>query len=68
MTMNFSDIIVLTVIAAIFVLAVWYIRKEKKNGVQCIGCPDSKTCSGHCAGCPGNCSSFGSVSSKNKHV
>lgn len=30
--------------------AVGYIIKEKKKGVKCIGCPDSKTCGGKCGG------------------
>jgi len=53
--MNWPNIIVLAAVAGIVALAVWYIRREKKKGVRCIGCPDSKTCSGHCAGCSGNC-------------
>ncbi len=50
-----DNIIVIAIVALIVGLAVWYIRKEKRRGVQCVGCPDSKTCSGHCAGCSGNC-------------
>lgn len=50
-----DSIIVIAIIVLIVGLAVWYIRKEKRRGVQCVGCPDSKTCSGHCAGCSGNC-------------
>ncbi|MBR2889296.1 MAG: FeoB-associated Cys-rich membrane protein [Oscillospiraceae bacterium] len=48
-----DNIIVIAIVALIVGLAVWYIRKEKRRGVQCIGCPDSKTCSGNCAGCSG---------------
>ena len=51
-----DSIILIAIIALIVGLAVWYIRKEKRRGVQCVGCPDSKTCSGHCAGCSGHCS------------
>lgn len=39
-----SDIIVLSICALIIGLAVSYIVKSKKQGVQCIGCPHSKTC------------------------
>ncbi len=28
-----------------------YIRKEKKRGVKCIGCPSGDTCGGKCGGC-----------------
>lgn len=49
------NFLVILVVAAIVFGAAWYIRKEKKKGVRCIGCPDSATCSGHCAGC-GGCS------------
>ena len=31
--------------------AIAYIRKEKKKGVRCIGCPAGGTCSGNCSGC-----------------
>ena len=40
-------------VAAIITAVVIYIRKEKKKGVQCVGCPDAKTCAGKCAGCSG---------------
>ena len=52
-----DNFIVIAVVALVIGLAVFYIRKEKRRGVQCIGCPDSKTCSGHCAGCSGCCGS-----------
>ena len=48
------------IIAAIVLLvggAVTYIIISKKRGQKCIGCPDSKTCSGHCSGCNGACHS-----------
>ena len=48
-----DSIIVLAVIAAILGFAIWYVRKEKKTGARCIGCADSKTCSGHCNCCGG---------------
>ncbi len=58
--MNISNLLVLAVAAGIVALAVRYILREKKRGVRCIGCPDSKTCSGHCAGCSGKCGGAGS--------
>jgi len=48
-----ENIIVITVVALIVGAAGWYIRKEKRRGVHCIGCPDSKACSGQCAHCSG---------------
>ena len=39
--MNFVDIIIIAVIAAILGFAVWFIYRSKKNGKKCIGCPDS---------------------------
>ena len=35
--------------------AVYYIVKQKKKGVKCIGCPNGGDCSG--SGCFGSCSS-----------
>ena len=34
-----DNIIVIAIVALIVGLAVWYIRKEKRRGVQCVGCP-----------------------------
>jgi hypothetical protein len=47
---------VLSIVVLILSSAILYIRKEKKKGVKCIGCPDAATCSGNCAGCSGSCS------------
>ncbi len=49
--MNGIDYLVIGVILVIIGAAVLYIRKAKKKGAKCIGCPDSGTCSGKCAGC-----------------
>lgn len=49
-----ENVIVIAIVAVIVGFAVWYIRKEKKRGVQCIGCPDAAKCSA--GGCGGNCS------------
>ena len=48
-----DSILVFAAIAAILTAAISYIHKQKKQGVKCIGCPDSKTCSGTCGSCPG---------------
>lgn len=50
-----ASVIVLLVIGLIVGCAAGYIYKERKKGVKCIGCPDSATCSGNCAGCGGCC-------------
>ncbi len=39
------DVIVVVVIISIVGLALLYIRKEKKRGVKCIGCPFANECS-----------------------
>ena len=46
-----TDFILLLVIVAVLAGAIAYIRKEKKRGVRCVGCPDSGSCGGHCNGC-----------------
>ena len=51
-----ENIILIGVITLILGGAGWYIYKAKKSGKKCIGCPDSGSCSGHCAGCNGCCS------------
>ena len=47
---------IIAIVVLIIGSAFSYIRKEKKKGVHCIGCPNAATCSGKCAGCSGNCS------------
>ena len=51
------DFIIIAAVAVIIGLAAWYIRKSKKSGRKCIGCPDSGACSGSCGGCSGACDS-----------
>lgn len=55
-----QNFLILTVVVLILGSAILYIRKEKKKGVKCIGCPDAATCSGNCSGCTGHCKSCGS--------
>ena len=50
-----GEIIAIVLILLIVGGAVAYIVKAKRSGQRCIGCPDSKTCSGHCSGCNGAC-------------
>lgn len=46
-----ANLIVGIIILIIIGTAVFYIVKEKKKGVKCIGCPDGATCSGSCGAC-----------------
>lgn len=39
-----TDIIIIVVLAVILGVALLYMKKEKENGVTCIGCPDSEVC------------------------
>ena len=46
-----DNVIILAVIAFVVGAAAGYVRKAKKQGVKCVGCPDSGHCSGNCSGC-----------------
>ena len=39
-----ENIIVIVVLLIIIGVAIMYIRKEKKKGTKCIGCPAAGTC------------------------
>ena len=39
-----QDIVIIIVLVLILGGALWYMKKEKNNGVNCIGCPDAGTC------------------------
>lgn len=52
-----ENYIIIAVVVLIVALAGIYVYKAKKSGKKCIGCPDSGSCSGNCAGCNGCCSS-----------
>jgi len=39
-----ADIVIVVVLALILGIALLYMRKEKKRGVKCIGCPDAEVC------------------------
>lgn len=60
--MNYVDYFVVAVILIIIGSALWYIRRTKKKGVKCIGCPDGAKCAERCAGCSGNCCGNGADS------
>lgn len=51
-----DNIIIIAIIVIIVGLAGLYIYKAKKSGKKCIGCPDSKSCSGNCSICSSCCS------------
>lgn len=55
MPMKPIDFVILGIIVLILGSVLLYIRKAKKKGVKCIGCPDGAKCSGNCAGCSGSC-------------
>ena len=42
--LNTADIIVIVILVICIGAAIFYIRKEKKKGVRCIGCPSAGTC------------------------
>ncbi|MBQ3537282.1 MAG: FeoB-associated Cys-rich membrane protein [Clostridia bacterium] len=46
-----DNIIIIAIIVIIVGFSGLYIYKAKKSGKKCIGCPDSKTCSGNCSCC-----------------
>ena len=53
--MQWIDWILIGAIALIVGAAVAYIVKAKRSGKKCIGCPESGSCQGGCAGCAGAC-------------
>lgn len=42
--MTMTDFIIIAVLVIILGAAFAYMRKEKKRGVTCIGCPDADVC------------------------
>ena len=53
------DYLLIGIIALILGGVIFYIHRQKKKGVKCIGCPDAGKCSGNCAGCSGHCDGCG---------
>lgn len=39
-----TDIIIVVILAVILGVALLYMKREKKRGVTCIGCPDAEVC------------------------
>ena len=48
--MTFTDIAVIAVVAVIVLAVVLYLRREKRKGAQCVGCPYAKQCAARAAG------------------
>ena len=48
-----KDLLLVIIIALILGLVIFYLWRAKKKGIKCVGCPDSGSCSGKCAGCSG---------------
>ena len=59
----FADIIVIVILALIVGGALLYIRKNKKNGIKCIGCPYAKSCTGGCSQTPADHTKGGGMKS-----
>ncbi|MBP3603151.1 MAG: FeoB-associated Cys-rich membrane protein [Lachnospiraceae bacterium] len=51
-----ANFVVLIILLVIVGSAVFYIRKAKKSGVQCIGCPEAGSCASK-SGCGCSCHS-----------
>ena len=43
-----ENIIIIAIVAAIVIAICYYLYREKKKGVTCIGCPYAKKCGGKC--------------------
>ena len=44
-----ENIIIIVILALIVAGAVLYLRREKKKGSKCIGCPYGGSCGGNCS-------------------
>ena len=45
-----TDVLLILLLVGVVVFALCYIRRAKKRGNACIGCPHAKECGGHCGG------------------
>lgn len=43
-----ADFLIIVILAVIIGGALWYIRREKRRGKKCVGCPYASQCSGGC--------------------
>lgn len=43
-----KNLIATLILVIVIACAIYYIIKQKKNGVKCIGCPYAENCKGHC--------------------
>ncbi len=48
---NLINIIVIAIVAVIIGAICFYLYRQKKRGVKCIGCPYANQCAGKCGGC-----------------
>ena len=46
--MQLIDYILIAVLILVIGSVLYYIRKQKKKGAVCIGCPHAKKCGGSC--------------------
>ena len=61
------DLVIILIIVAVVGAAVMYIRKAKRRGVKCIGCPSAGECANkHNCSSENGCS-CGCHTDKNKH-
>ena len=49
------NILLIVLLAVIAGLIVWYLIREKKRGVTCVGCPYAKECAKRKSGCGCGC-------------
>ncbi len=45
-----ADIVIVAIVLAIVIGVLLYLRRAKKRGETCIGCPYAKQCGGGCSG------------------
>lgn len=58
-----ADIVIVAILLLMIGMAVVYLRKAKKNGVKCIGCPSGAVC-GHQKIAASGCSCSGNGEGK----
>ena len=48
--MKWIDIAIIAAVVLVLGLILRYIRRTRKKGIKCIGCPDRAKCCDHCSG------------------